>query len=67
VDNEIENEMGVACSPYRGRERCTHGFGGKNLRERDHWGNPGIVGCIILGWIFWKLDVWYGLDSADSG
>jgi hypothetical protein len=23
-----------------------------NLRERDHWGDPGVDGRIILRWIF---------------
>jgi hypothetical protein len=34
-----------------------------NLRERDHWGDPGVVGRIILGWIFrkWDVGVWIGL------
>jgi hypothetical protein len=26
-------------------------FGGGNLRAGDHWGDPGIDGRIILGWI----------------
>jgi len=33
-----------------------------NLRERDHLGESGIDGSIILRWIFRKLDmgVWTG-------
>jgi len=38
-----------------------------NLRERDHWGDPGVDGRIILRWIFRKWDVGYGLDRAGSG
>jgi hypothetical protein len=30
--------------------------------ERDHWGDPGVDGRIILRWIFRKWDVGYGLD-----
>jgi hypothetical protein len=32
----------------------TCGFGGGNLRERDHWGDPRLGGRIILRWIFKK-------------
>jgi hypothetical protein len=34
-----------------------------NLRKRDHWGYPGVVGRIILRWIFrkWYVGVWTGL------
>jgi hypothetical protein len=43
-------------------ETCTGFFCG-NLRERDHWGDPGIHGEIILRWIFreWDVGVWTGL------
>jgi hypothetical protein len=37
------------------------GFWWGNLRERYHWGDPGVDGRIILRWIFTKLDVRYGL------
>jgi hypothetical protein len=30
--------------------------------ERDHWGDPGVDGRIILRWIFRKCNVGYGLD-----
>ena len=33
-----------------------------NLRERDHWGEPGADGRIMLRWIFrkWDVGVWIG-------
>jgi hypothetical protein len=35
-----------------------------SLRERDHWGDPGVNGRIILGWIFrkWDVGVWTGMS-----
>jgi len=38
-----------------------------NLRERDHLGDPGVDGRIILRWIFRKWDVGYGLGRAGIG
>ena len=53
--------MGGACSAYGGEERCIEGFSGE-LRERDHLGDPGVDGRIILRWIFrkWDVGVWTG-------
>jgi hypothetical protein len=48
------------------REACIR-FWWENLRERDHWGDPGVDGRIILGRIFRKRVVRYGLDWAGSG
>jgi hypothetical protein len=40
---------------------CT-GFWWENLRERDHWGDPGVDERIILRWNFkkWDVGVWTG-------
>ena len=45
--------MGGECSAYGGEERHIQGFGG---------GDPGVVGRIILRWIFrkWDVGVWTG-------
>jgi hypothetical protein len=58
----VRRGRGMYCVWGRG-EACT-GFWWGNLRERDHWGDPGVEGRIILRWIFRKCDegVWTGLS-----
>ena len=43
-----------------GERRGVYRWG--NLRERDHLGDPGIEGRIILKWMFrkWDVGVWTG-------
>jgi hypothetical protein len=48
------------------RETYTEFWWG-NLRERDHLRDPGVVGRIILSWIFRKWDFGYGLNTVGSG
>jgi len=38
-----------------------------NRRERDHWGDLGVGGWIILGWISRRWMWVYGLDLAGPG
>ena len=51
--------MGGACSAH-GEVAYTEFWWG-NLRERDHLEHPGVVGRIILRWIFRKWDI-RGMD-----
>jgi hypothetical protein len=55
--------VGGACSAYGGEERRIQGFGGENLRERDHLGDPGVDGRIILRRIFRRWDVGFWWDN----
>ena len=56
-DKIEKNEMGGEYSTYGGERRSYTGFWWGNLRERDHLGDPGIDGRIILKCIFMKWDV----------
>jgi hypothetical protein len=46
-----------------GRGEACAGFWWGILRERGHWGDPGVDGRIILTWNFrkWDVGVWTGL------
>jgi hypothetical protein len=41
----------------RGKAEVCTGFWWGSLRERDRWGDRGVNGKIMLGWIFKKWDV----------
>jgi hypothetical protein len=62
--DKIENEMGGTCSVHGGMgESCT-GLWWGNLKERDHRGDPGVDGRILVMRIFrkWDVGVWTGLS-----
>jgi len=45
-----------------GRGEAYTGLWWGNLKERDHFGDPGVDGRIIIGWIFrkWDVGLWTG-------
>jgi hypothetical protein len=54
-----------------GKGEVRTGFWRGNLRKRDRWGDRGVDGRIILGWIFKKWDVgvrtglgWFRIETA---
>jgi hypothetical protein len=53
-DQIKKNEMGGECSAY-GDKISANRVSVGNLRERDHLGDPGVGGRIILRWICRKL------------
>ena len=54
-----------------GEERSCIGSWWGNRREGDHWGDLGVDGWIILGWISrrWDVGIWTGLGwpSIETG
>jgi hypothetical protein len=46
--------MGRVCSTYGGRREAYTRFRRGNVKERDHLGDLGVVGNMMLRWIFRK-------------
>jgi len=55
----------------QGKDRVCIGCWWGNRREGDHWGDLGVDGCIILGWISrrWDVDIWtvLGCSRIETG
>jgi len=68
VDQIEKNQMGGACSTY-GDRRVIYGVWRGNLRERDHLGDSGVDGRIILRWNFgkWDVEAWTGTSWLSIG
>ena len=60
--------MGWALA-HMGEERGAYRVLVGNRRERDHWGDLGVDGWIILGWISrrWDVGMWTGLGWPRTG
>jgi hypothetical protein len=58
LDNKLEDKR------VSGRGEACIGFWWENLRERDHWEDPGVDGRRILRRIFrrWDVGVWTRLS-----
>ena len=56
---------------HKGEKRWCIGSWWGNRREGDHWGDLGVDGWIILGWISrrWYVGIWTGLgwSRIDTG
>ena len=52
-----------------GEESGVYRFLVGNQREKDHWGDVGVDGWIILGWISmrWDVGMWTGLGWPRIG
>ena len=60
--------MGWACGAYGRGEGVYRVLLGKP-EERNHWGDLGVDGWIILGWISrrWDVGIWTGLGWPRVG
>jgi len=61
-DKMEKNEMGWACGTWVRRGGCIGSWWG-NWREGDQWGDLGVDGWIILGWICGErgcIGSWWG-------
>jgi hypothetical protein len=58
----MKKDMGGERSTYGGEERYIQGFGGKNLRKRDHLEDPGVDGERSRSSNSRKWDGRHGLD-----
>jgi hypothetical protein len=56
VDKIEKDAMDGTCSTYGGRGGVYRVWWG-NLRETDHWEDPGVDGRVLLRLIFRKWDV----------
>jgi hypothetical protein len=70
VGDEIKkNEVAGACNADGGLGEVCTGIWWENLRERDHLGDPGIGGRIILcgssGSGMWAGLIWLRIESGD--
>ena len=58
--SQLDIENLIYCSAYGGEERCIQDFfGGGDMSERDHLGDPGLDGR-IMKMVLWDVGVWTG-------
>jgi hypothetical protein len=69
LHNITITEMGGAFNAYWEGRGVYRVLVGRDLRERDCWGDPRVDGRIILRWIFRQCDVglWTGLSWPGIG